>query len=147
MTARDGGGRERARPLILLVEGNAAIADLIARALAQEGYRVASASDPWRGAALGRSLGAALVVADLRAGAASIALARALSARAGAPVLAMSSHGPTIHAFEDAGAPLLRKPFAIAALLEAAAAAIGRAGSGVGLQLLSALLPASASIL
>jgi DNA-binding response OmpR family regulator len=137
--------QDRPTPLVMLVEPNEAIAALLARALSQEGYAVASARDPWRGAEQGRSLGAALLVIDLRAGAASFALAQALSARAAAPVLAMSSHGPTIHAFEDARAPLLRKPFAIRALIEAAAAALS--GRVVGLQLLSALLPDSASIL
>jgi DNA-binding response OmpR family regulator len=147
MTAQETARLTRRAPLVMLIEPNAAIAALLARALSQEGYGVAMARDPWRGAEQGRSLGAALVVIDLRAGPGSIALAQALSARAAAPVVAMSSHGPTIHAFEDARAPLLRKPFAIAALIEAAAAALSGSGPGAGLQLLSALLPASASIL
>jgi DNA-binding response OmpR family regulator len=147
MTAQDIAEPGRRAPLVMLIEPNPSIASLLARALSQEGYAVATAQDPWRGAAQGRSLGAALVVIDLRAGQASIALAQALSERAAAPVLAMSSHGATIHAYEDARAPLLRKPFAISALLEAAAAALGGVGPRAGLQLMSALSAVSASIL
>jgi DNA-binding response OmpR family regulator len=147
MTRKNAAARDGRRVRIMVIEPNPAIASVLARALAQDGYAVVTASDVQHGVELARTIGVALVVTDMQGGAASLATARRAAALASAPVVAMSGHGATILAFEDARLPLLRKPFAIGALLEAVAGALRATPPSAGLQLLSALSPASLSIL
>jgi DNA-binding response OmpR family regulator len=107
---------QAARPLVLIVDDDPAIAEVLAAYLVEQGFDVATAGEHAAAAEMLRSSRPTLLISDVRLQGGNGEDLAKLAFALDVPVLLMSGEPQTIERLGDAGPSFLAKPFRLAEL-------------------------------
>jgi two-component system response regulator AdeR len=111
-----GGTETVARPLVLVVEDDPAVAEVVAAYLERRGFRVAAAGERARAAEMLRSSPPVLLISDVKLRGGNGEDLAKLAFALDVPVLLISGEPQAIERFADGWPSFLAKPFRLANL-------------------------------